>query len=456
MQLNLHDTIAAIATPIGVSATGTIRVSGDKALELVSQVFKGKDLAKQDGYTMHFGRIMADNGDVIDEVVAGVFKAPKSYTGENVVELSCHGSPYVLQRVLERLLEVGIRQAGPGEFTKRAFLNGKLDLSMAEAVGDLIVSESKAAHHSAIYQLKGGISEKIRALREELVSFTSLLELELDFAEEDVEFANRDKFLNLLSGIEAEVEKLINSFGTGKMIKEGVTVAIVGRPNAGKSTLLNALLDEERAIVSDIEGTTRDYIEDTASIKGFLFRFIDTAGLRETGDEIETIGIARALEKAKGAHLIIYLFDANKLSIEDVKADLAQFPDALVLAIGNKTDLLFEKPKNLEIDQIPVHYLSSKNDNDVEELKDFLLSQLGLETENKDFSHITNARHYQALQSIKSSIQSVLNGFKLGLSSEFVVQDIRLALDAMGEITGEVTNDEILGTIFSKFCIGNE
>lgn len=454
MNLRLDDTIAAIATPIGVSATGMIRISGKEALELTNSVFKGKNLVDQDGYTLHFGRIISSDGEVIDEIVAGVFKAPKSYTGENVVELNCHGSPYVLQRVLERLFETGIRQAGPGEFTKRAFLNGKLDLSMAEAVGDLISSESKASHHSAIYQLKGGISDKVKALREELVSFTSLLELELDFGEEDVEFANRDKFLKLIGHIQQEVSLLIESFGTGKMIKEGVSVAIVGRPNAGKSTLLNALLNEERAIVSDIEGTTRDYIEDTASIKGYLFRFIDTAGLRETGDEIETIGISRALEKAKGAHLIIYLFDAAKLSPEEVQADLTQFSDSMVLAIGNKADLLPEIPKADTVGDTPVHYMSSKKENDIEGLKDFLLEHLGLETESKDYSHITNARHFQALQSIKASISNVLNGFELGLSSEFLVQDIKLALDAMGEITGEVTNDEILGTIFSKFCIG--
>ncbi|MGB0430436.1 MAG: tRNA uridine-5-carboxymethylaminomethyl(34) synthesis GTPase MnmE, partial [Bacteroidia bacterium] len=346
--MDFSSTIAAIATPTGVSATGMIRVSGADTFKLVQKAFKGKKLAEQESHTMHFGRITDANAQVIDEVVIGIFKAPRSFTGENVAEISCHGSPYILQRVMERLYEVGIRQAAAGEFTKRAFLNGKMDLTKAEAVGDLIHSESQGAHLSAINQLKGGISDKVKELREELVKLTSLLELELDFGEEDVEFADRTHLTDLLGRIKAEVKTLIASFSTGKMVKNGVQVAIVGKPNAGKSTLLNVILKEEKAIVSSVAGTTRDIIEDVAEIEGILFRFFDTAGLRETTDEVEGIGIERARKKMEQAHLIIYLYDVNEMSEQELKLEIEALPkDKPMVVVGNKIDLLQELVKNV-------------------------------------------------------------------------------------------------------------
>lgn len=453
MQIN--DTIAAIATPQGVSATGVIRVSGNRAIELTNKIFKGKPLVDQKSHTIHFGRIIDANKQIIDEVVVALFRNPKSYTGENVCEISCHGSPFVLQKVMERLIEVGVRQAQPGEFTKRAFLNGKIDLAMAEAVGDLIASESNAAHQSAIFQLKGGISSKIKELRSELVSFASLLELELDFSEEDVEFADRTHFIQLLNKIIIEVQMLIDSFKTGKMIKNGVSVAIVGRPNAGKSTLLNLLLSEEKAIVSSIAGTTRDIIEDVAEINGVVFRFIDTAGIRETTNEIETIGIKRALDRVKKAHLVIYLFDVNEVPASEIDEDVRKLEaEVPVVVVGNKIDLWNqgELAKAFPIDNL--HFISSMQEQNIDELKKALVEKVGLSSAQNDYSQVTNMRHYNALIGIKNATEQILNGMENGLYSELIVQDIKIALEAMGEITGQVTNDEILGTIFSKFCIG--
>jgi tRNA modification GTPase len=449
--VDFSSTIAAIATPPGVSATGMIRVSGVDALTLVQKAFKGKVLSEQDSHTMHFGRITDKQGDVIDEVVIGIFKAPSSFTGENVAEISCHGSPYILQKVMERLYEVGIRQAAAGEFTKRAFLNGKMDLTKAEAVGDLIHSESQGAHLSAINQLKGGISDKVKALREELVKLTSLLELELDFGEEDVEFADRSHLTDLLGRIKAEVKTLIASFSTGKMVKNGVQVAIVGKPNAGKSTLLNAILKEEKAIVSSVAGTTRDVIEDVAEIEGILFRFFDTAGLRETTDEVEGIGIERARKKMEQAHLIIYLYDVNEMQEEELKLELDALPkDKPMVVVGNKIDLAEELLENASTQL----YISSKASDNIKALEEVLLKEVGLNENLGDYSHVTTLRHAEALRRIDNAIIDIENGFEMGISSELIIMDIKLALEAMGEITGEVTNDEILGSIFSKFCIG--
>lgn len=448
--MDFSATIAAIATPAGVSATGMIRVSGDDTFTLVQQVFKGKNLAEQATHTMHFGRIKDEVGNVIDEVVVGIFKAPYSFTGENVAEISCHGSPYILQRVMECLFDKGIMQAQAGEFTKRAFLNGKMDLSMAEAVGDLIHSESKGAHLSAINQLKGGISDKVKELREELVKLTSLLELELDFGEEDVEFADRTHLQIILSKIDLEVKHLIASFSTGKMVKNGVQVAIVGKPNAGKSTLLNALLNEEKAIVSSIAGTTRDVIEDVAEINGILFRFFDTAGLRETVDEVEGIGIARARKKMEQAHIIIYLFDPNELDEKELALEVDALPKSKpIITVANKADTLANNYNKID----SALYISSKLGDNLKLLEQALLSKVGID-ENTDFSHVTTLRHAEALRRIEKALKDIKKGFDMGISSELVVQDIKLALEAMGEITGEVTNDEILGSIFSKFCIG--
>ncbi|MFY0673963.1 MAG: tRNA uridine-5-carboxymethylaminomethyl(34) synthesis GTPase MnmE [Bacteroidia bacterium] len=449
--MDFSSTIAAIATPAGVSATGMIRVSGENTLNLLQNAFRGKNLEMQESHTMHFGRITDKHGQTIDEVVVGIFKAPKSFTGENVAEISCHGSPYILQKVMERLYEVGIRQAAAGEFTKRAFLNGKMDLTKAEAVGDLIHSESQGAHLSAINQLKGGISEKIRALREELVKLTSLLELELDFGEEDVEFADRTHLTDLLGRIKSEVKTLIASFSTGKMVKNGVQVAIVGKPNAGKSTLLNAILKEEKAIVSSVAGTTRDVIEDVAEIGGILFRFFDTAGLRETTDEVEGIGIERARKKMEQAHLIIYLYDVNEMSKNELDLELNALPSSKPLVVvGNKIDLAQEVDKN-DATQI---YISSKALENIKALEDLLLKEVGLNENIGDYSHVTTLRHAEALRRIDNAIIDIERGFEMGISSELIIMDIKLALEAMGEITGEVTNDEILGSIFSKFCIG--
>lgn len=449
--MDFSSTIAAIATPPGVSATGMIRVSGVQALILVQKAFKGKVLSEQDSHTMHFGRITNKKGNVIDEVVIGIFKAPSSFTGENVAEISCHGSPYILQKVMERLYEVGIRQAAAGEFTKRAFLNGKMDLTKAEAVGDLIHSESQGAHLSAINQLKGGISDKVKALREELVKLTSLLELELDFGEEDVEFADRSHLTDLLGRIKAEVKTLIASFSTGKMVKNGVQVAIVGKPNAGKSTLLNAILKEEKAIVSSVAGTTRDVIEDVAEIEGILFRFFDTAGLRETTDEVEGIGIERARKKMEQAHLIIYLYDVNEMQEAELKLELEALPkDKPMVVVGNKIDLAEELLENASTQL----YISSKASDNIKALEEVLLKEVGLNENLGDYSHVTTLRHAEALRRIDNAIIDIENGFEMGISSELIIMDIKLALEAMGEITGEVTNDEILGSIFSKFCIG--
>ena len=451
--MDFSSTIAAIATPPGVSATGMIRVSGKEALNKVNLIFKGKNLEQQQGHTMHFGRIVSETGEVVDEVVVGVFKAPQSFTGEDVAEISCHGSPYVLQKVMERLYDVGVRQAEAGEYTKRAFLHGKLDLAMAEAVGDLIHSESKGAHLSAIHQLKGGMSKKIGELREELVKLTSLLELELDFGEEDVEFADRTQLTNILEAIAKEVHVLIASFATGKMVKNGVSVAIVGRPNAGKSTLLNALLNEEKAIVSSIAGTTRDVIEDVVELEGVLFRFFDTAGLRDTDDEIEGQGIKRARQKMEQAHAIVYLYDVNELNAKELALELQALPEEKpVIVVGNKTDLLED---NSELNAFENSlFISSKKQENIEVLQAQLLEKVGLSSENNDFSQVTTLRHVEALKRIDRAVVDIRNGLTSGMYSELVIQDIKIALEAMGEITGEVTNDEILGNIFSKFCIG--
>lgn len=452
-SLDFSSTIAAIATPPGISATGMIRVSGKEALDKVSLIFKGKNLKEQAGHTLHFGRITSEKGEVIDEVVVGVFKAPQSFTGEDVAEISCHGSPYVLQKVMERLFDVGVRQAEAGEYTKRAFLHGKMDLSMAEAVGDLIHSESKGAHLSAIHQLKGGMSRKIGELREELVRLTSLLELELDFGEEDVEFADRTQLTDILEAIAKEVAVLIASFATGKMVKNGVSVAIVGKPNAGKSTLLNALLNEEKAIVSSIAGTTRDVIEDVVELEGVLFRFFDTAGLRETEDEIEGQGIKRARQKMEQAHAIVYLYDVNELSAAELALELQALPsDKPVVVVGNKVDLLEDQTLLSSFENSL--FISSKKGENIEALQSQLLEKVGLSADNNDFSQVTTLRHVEALKRIDKAVVDIRHGLNSGMYSELVIQDIKIALEAMGEITGEVTNDEILGNIFSKFCIG--
>ncbi|RYD83335.1 MAG: tRNA uridine-5-carboxymethylaminomethyl(34) synthesis GTPase MnmE [Sphingobacteriales bacterium] len=450
-----QDTIAAIATAPGVGALGIIRVSGSEAISKINQLFPKKNLEKVKPYTLHFGPLQ-HNGFLLDEVLLSIFHNPKSYTGENLVEISCHGSPFILQKVMETLVDIDIRPAEPGEFTLRAFMNGKLDLAQAEAVSDLIFSESESAHKAALEQMRGGFSQKIRELRAQLLQFASLIELELDFAEEDVEFANRDSLKNLLLSIYTEVEKLLQSFKLGNVMKAGVKVVIAGRPNAGKSTLLNALLNEERAIVSDIPGTTRDTIEDTISIEGIQFRFIDTAGIRATTDVLENIGIERTMDKLREANLILYLFDVNELSQSELENDIKKLPqDKYILVLGNKIDRDSDENYRAKFQLSQDHiFISSKEKLYIDTLKNALVKSLHLPDIQIHDTVVTNIRHVHALQNVKTSIENIQNGIEIGITTDLIASDIRHALHHMGEITGEITNDEILGNIFSKFCIG--
>lgn len=454
---SLDDCIVAIATPNGVGAIGVIRISGTGSIALCNSVFSGKDLTKQASHTVHFGWIKDKDADLIlDEVLVTIFRAPTSYTKQESLEISCHGSPYILQEVVKLLLKKGARLAEPGEFTKRAFLNGRFDLAQAEAVADLIASDSQKAHETAIKQIRGGFSKEIKALREELIGFTALIELELDFAEEDVEFANRPQLIALVSKIHRVLDELIRSFQLGNVIKNGVPTVIAGKPNAGKSTLLNALLNEEKAIVSDIPGTTRDFIEDQLNIDGIMFRFIDTAGLREAEDSIEAQGIARTLKKMDEASLIIYLFDANQYTLKQLKAKHEELQSYQVpfLLVGNKADLLSQKEdfENADFDNLLL--ISAKQKSGIEELKQRLSSTVQSGNFKSGDTIVTNIRHYHNLVQARDQLQNVLNGLEIPLSGELLSLDIREALHSLGEITGEVTNEDILGAIFSKFCIG--
>jgi len=452
------DTIVALSTPMGKGAIGVIRLSGPKSLDMCGKIFPALDLKAAPTHTLHFGIIM-DGKEVIDEAVVGLFKNPKSYTGQDVVEISCHGSSFIIQKVLQLLVKNGARPAKPGEFTMRAFLNGRLDLSQAEAVSDLIASETEASHHIAMNQMRGGFSGELKQLRQKLVDFASLVELELDFSEEDVEFANRPQLVNLLKDMIKKMETLSESFRLGNVLKNGVSTVIAGRPNAGKSTLLNALLNEERAIVSDIPGTTRDSIEEILTIQGVAFRLTDTAGIREASDIIEQKGVERTLEKIQQAAIVIYLFDAKELSAEEVKADIAKLTKnekLPIIALANKVDeakIQVEiQTKFKNIDNLLL--ISAKTGAGIEELKN-KLCELALQGADIHESIIlTNARHYEALQSTLHSIKNALKGIETKLSGELVASDIRTALYHLGEITGEVTTDDLLGNIFSRFCIG--
>ena len=462
----LQDTIVALATPSGSGAIAIIRLSGGDALQFAEAQFKsvsGKRLVKQKTHTIHLGHIM-DGHKTIDEVLISIFKNPNSYTGEDVVEISCHGSKYIQQEIIQLFLRKGCRMAKPGEFTLRAFLNGKLDLSQAEAVADLITSDNEASHQIAMQQMRGGFSSEIAKLREELLNFASLIELELDFAEEDVEFADRTQFKDLVERISFVLKRLIDSFAVGNVIKNGIPVAIVGEPNVGKSTLLNALLNEERAIVSEIAGTTRDTVEDEISIGGMGFRFIDTAGIRETQDIVENIGIKKTFEKIDQAHVVIYLFDAsdyikdsNKFQVEIEKIK-NKYPQKPLIIIANKIDKLSEE----DIQQLTTHnsqlttlqLLSAKTGIGVEELKDKLLSFVNTGALKNNDTIVTNSRHYDSLQKALEEIIKVKQGLDSGLSGDLLAIDIRQALYYFGEITGQVTNDDLLGNIFANFCIG--
>ena len=445
-----EDTICALATGGGLSAIAVLRLSGKEAIKITNAVFS-KDISASKSHTIHFGTI-SDSTKIIDEVLVSIFKDGKSYTGEETVEISCHGSTFIQNKLLQLFITKGCRMATAGEFTMRAFRNGKLDLSQAESVADLIASESEAAHQTALKQLRGGFSNKLQELRTKLIDFASLIELELDFSEEDVEFADRKQFETLLAAIKEELEKLVQSFKLGNVIKNGIPVAILGAPNVGKSTLLNTLLNEDKAIVSDIAGTTRDAIEDELNIEGFKFRFIDTAGIRETTDTIENLGIKKSLEKAGIANIILFLIDADAsldnqlLELEKIKTSAG---DKLLLVI-NKIDLNPEIKEDFK----DALFISAKKNEGIEALKERLLTFVNTEQLSNNETIVTNLRHYEELQLTLHEINSIIDGLNSGLTGDFLAVNIRQCLFHLGSITGEVTTDTLLGNIFGKFCIG--
>jgi tRNA modification GTPase len=481
-----NDTIIALATSSGIGAIAVIRLSGKNSIEIVNRFFSSKfgskDLMNVKSHTVHLGNII-ENNTIIDEVLVTVFKDPNSYTGENVIEISCHGSVYIQQEILQLFLKNDVRHADPGEFTLRAFLNGKMDLSQAEAVADLIASDSKASHQIALQQMRGGFSSEISLLREQLLNFASLIELELDFAEEDVEFADRKQFQELISKISIVLKRLIDSFALGNVFKNGIPIAIVGEPNVGKSTLLNALLNEEKAIVSEIPGTTRDAIEDEIIIDGVAFRFIDTAGIRDTEDVIESIGIQKTFENIEKAQLVLYLVDANKIKeerknlpagkagikdfniIEDIQVLKNKYPNKKILTLINKVDLLSEDEllklipisigthpdKNRDLKLI---LLSAKNKTGIDDLIKNLtdLANIGALSNNETI--VSNSRHFEALNNALNALYEVKKGLDNNISSDLFAIDIRQALYHLGEITGEITTEDLLGNIFANFCIG--
>ncbi len=458
-----NDTIIALATASGAGAIAVLRVSGTKALSISNILFKSihnKQLIDQPTHTVHLGHII-DGERVLDEVLVSIFKNPQSYTGEDVVEISCHGSSYIQQEILQLFIRKGCRAANAGEFTLRAFLNGKMDLSQAEAVADLIASDSAAAHQIALQQMRGGFSSEIKNLRQELLNFASLIELELDFSEEDVEFADRQQFEELLQRIVKVLKYLIDSFSTGNVIKNGVPIAIVGAPNVGKSTLLNALLNEEKAIVSTIAGTTRDAIEDEITIEGVKFRFIDTAGIRQTNDTVEAIGIEKTFKKIAQSQVVLQLFDGSKISEEtyseiknQIEKKISQYPDKQQLVVVNKMDTSNLKTIKKCFEQYDYLTISAKTGEGVEVLKKQLLGLVQMGKLHNNDTIITNARHYDALRQALDNIQKVQHGLQTGLSGDLLAIDIREALHHFGRITGEISTDDLLGNIFANFCIG--
>ncbi|AWW32958.1 tRNA uridine-5-carboxymethylaminomethyl(34) synthesis GTPase MnmE [Echinicola strongylocentroti] len=450
------DTIIALATPQGVGAIAVIRLSGKDAIKLTNEVFGGKNLEEQQSHTIHFGTIR-DGERIVDEVLVSLFVAPKSFTKENVVEISTHGSSYIINQVIKLLIRKGARPAKPGEFTQRAFLNGQFDLAQAEAVADLIHSDSEASHQAALHQMRGGFSGEIKQLRDQLIHFASMIELELDFVEEDVEFASRDDLQQLVEKLLRVVEQLISSFDLGNVIKNGVPTVIAGKPNAGKSTLLNALLNEEKAIVSEIAGTTRDFIEDEINIGGVIFRFIDTAGLRETTDTIEAMGVSRTQEKMKTASLILYLFDLSDTDMVEINRDINKLENLGVpfVKVANKIDKATEgfitELKDKHPDTI---FISAGQKENLEALRTNILDLVNLDKFKTGNTVVTNIRHYDSLVKTRESLLDVLNGIDAEITNDFLAMDIRRSLHFLGEITGEITTDDLLANIFSKFCIG--
>ena len=450
-MININDTIVALATPPGIGAIGIIRLSGEASLSIADEVFHGKPLKEVKTHTVHFGTIREED-EILDEVVVTVFKGPHSYTKEDVIEISCHGSSFILKSILQLLIKKGARLAKPGEFTQRAFINGRFDLAQAEAVADLIAAESEAAHSTAMKQMRGGFSGEIKLLREELIHFASMIELELDFSEEDVEFANRDELKALVAKIQNPVKKLIESFELGNVLKNGIPVVIAGKPNAGKSTLLNALLNEEKAIVSDIPGTTRDVIEDTFNVEGTLFRFIDTAGLRETSDKVESIGVERTRAKMKEAAVIMLLLDLSTQNQREIDEQIEEVKSLGIpyLTLGNKTDL----STSLTTSGSDIIRISAKESTNLEVIKSTLLELSQSNLLRTEGTIITSVRHYESLQKTQEALIRVLDGIESGISNDFLAMDIRESLRHLGEITGEITTDDLLDNIFSKFCIG--
>jgi len=461
--LHQNDTIIALATPSGAGAIAIIRLSGPEAITKVDSFFKSihaKKLATQKTHTIHLGHIVEDSR-ILDEVLVSVFKNPKSYTGEDVVEISCHGSSYIQQEIIQLFVRNGARIANPGEFTLRAFLNAKLDLSQAEAVADLIASDNKASHQIAMQQMRGGFSNEIKVLRDELLNFASLIELELDFSEEDVEFADRKQFEDLLERIIKVLKHLIDSFSTGNVIKNGIPISIIGAPNVGKSTLLNALLNEDKAIVSDIAGTTRDAIEDEITIEGIKFRFIDTAGIRATEDTIESIGIKKTFEKITQSQVVLYLLDASKVASEtivlfnnDIRKIQEQYPDKQLIVVANKMDEADQELIETSFVYPHTLYTSAKSGLGIDSLKTKLLEFVNTGALRNNDTIITNSRHYDSLLKALADVQKVQQGMDAKLSGDLLAIDIRQALYHFGEITGEITSDDLLGNIFANFCIG--
>jgi tRNA modification GTPase len=461
LHLPDNQTICALATPPGVGAIAVIRISGKDTFEIANKIFiparKSHKFSEAASHSLHFGTIREDER-LIDEVLLSVFRGPHSYTGEDTIEISCHGSPYIQQQILQLLISQGARAAQPGEFTLRAYLNKKLDLSQAEAVADLIASNSEAAHKMAIQQLRGGFSKELAMLREKLINFASLIELELDFSEEDVEFADRTQLLKLIDEIQQNLHRLINSFAVGNVIKNGIPVAIVGSPNVGKSTLLNVLLNEDRAIVSEIAGTTRDVIEDEINIRGISFRFIDTAGIRETIDTIESIGISKTFEKIAKASIVIYLFDASadkaSVILENVTVIKSKMGSGELVLVGNKADRAnTEEIKKIFSGLDPV-FISAKESTGIEKLTEKLYSFVNSGIIQSGEVVVTNVRHFEALKKAAESLSSVSSGINSGISSDFLAIDIRKALHHLGEITGQISTDDLLENIFRNFCIG--